>query len=176
MVKIKGYEIKQKPIRDSFYRRAIRFQNNIINNLKKIGVPEDDIDITMENIAMKNVQASVSWYFDRSNLFYSYSGGKFAENLYMVSKVIELAVQDLIDEKLTIDEFVNKFEEDENIEESRKKARELLGVPEDCLDLDLINRKYKLLSKKYHPDIEGGDEKMFKKINHAHKLLKRELG
>ena len=76
---------------------------------------------------------------------------------------------------ITKAEFVRKFEEGENIEKRRKKARELLGVDEDCLDLELINKNYKLLAKKCHPDMGGGDIKKFKELNHAHKLLKREL-
>jgi len=176
MVKVKGYEIKAKPVRDSFYRRATSFKNKIIATLKTIGVPEDDVDIKVETMAMKKTQASASWYFDRSNLFFSHNSGNFAENLYIVLQVIEIAVQELIDEEISVDEFVNKFEEDKDIGKSRKKAREVLGVPEDCLDIDLINKEYKKLSKKYHPDMEGGDIKKFKEINHAHKMLKRELG
>ena len=57
----------------------------------------------------------------------------------------------------------------------RKEAREILGVEENVLDMAHIDKKYKTLAKKYHPDMPDGDLEMFKKINNAHKLLKREL-
>ena len=56
-----------------------------------------------------------------------------------------------------------------------KKAREVLGIDEDSIDLSQIDSKYKELAKKYHPDMPGGDANKFKQINHAHKILRREL-
>ncbi|MBI1968917.1 J domain-containing protein [Candidatus Woesearchaeota archaeon] len=56
----------------------------------------------------------------------------------------------------------------------RKEAREILGIAPDVLDMNEIDKKYKELAKKYHPDMPGGDAEMFKKINNAHKILKRE--
>ena len=66
------------------------------------------------------------------------------------------------------------FNEDQDIEKQRVEAREILGVEKDCLDLEVINAKYKNLAKNHHPDA-GGDQEMFKKINRAHKMLKKEL-
>ena len=43
------------------------------------------------------------------------------------------------------------------------------------MDLDVISKKYKVLAKKLHPDMDGGDAQRFKEINVAHKVLKREL-
>ena len=100
---------------------------------------------------------------------------KYAENLYVVSKVIEYHVNALVHEEINITEFIKTFSEKDDIEKQRKSARELLGIDEDCLDITIINKKYKILAKKYHPDMSGGDLEKFKAINNAHKMLKREL-
>jgi len=90
MTKIKGHEINVITIKDSFNRRALKFKNNIISNLKKIGIPDDDIIIELEPVAIKRVPASASWYFDGYYLHYSHKACiKYVENLYVVSKVID---------------------------------------------------------------------------------------
>ena len=61
------------------------------------------------------------------------------------------------------------------MDNKRAQARKLLGVDENEGDFDLIARKYKALARKFHPDMEGGDNEMFQKINAAHKLIKKEL-
>ena len=71
--------------------------------------------------------------------------------------------------------FNNAFSEDKDVQEQRKKARELLGIDEKSLDLDLINKRYRELAKSLHPDMPGGDLEKFKALNRAHKILKREL-
>ena len=45
----------------------------------------------------------------------------------------------------------------------------------DGENLEDINKKYKVLAKDAHPDMSNGDTERFKAINHAHKILKREL-
>lgn len=176
IIKIKGYEFNALSIRDSFHRRAERFRNNIISSLKSIGVIEDDIIVDLETMPIKRLPASASWYVEGFHLHYSYKAGlKYVDNLFVVSKVIELAVNSILAEEKTIDEFIADFTEEHDVEEERKKARELLGVEEDTLDLDVINKKYKLLAKDLHPDMPNGDTEKFKQLNRAHKILKREL-
>ena len=175
-IKAKGHEFDAFKARDSFNRRAVQFRNNIINTLGKIGLKEDDIEIPMEASAMKKAPASASWYLDGHHLYYSYvASGKFVENLYAVSKVIELEVNALLNKKKTSAEFISEFSEDINIEDKRKEAREVLGLAHDDLDLEAINKKYKILAKEHHPDMPNGSAEKFKEINHAHKTLKREL-
>ena len=62
-----------------------------------------------------------------------------------------------------------------DIIKQRKEARELLGVAENSTDLDEINKIYKKRAKDAHPDMPGGCVETFKKLNHAHKTLKKEL-
>jgi hypothetical protein len=175
-VKVKGHEIYVKPVFDSFNRRAQKFKNNIITTLRKLGLTEDDVEIELETVAIKNVAASASWWYDGQNQYCSYGGmNKYVENLYVVSKVIELEVNAFLSGEKIQDDFIREFMEDKDIEEQRKEARKLLGVEPDCKDMDIINQKYKILAKKYHPDMPEGDIDMFKKINNAHKMLKREL-
>ncbi len=175
-INIKGYEITLPLIRDSYDRRAVQYRNSIIETLGKIGLTEDDIDIKEEFSAFKSAPAHVSWYMDGYHLYYSYKiAKKYVENLYIVSKVIELEVKSLLAGEKTMQEFISSFSEEHDVEEQRKEARTLLGIDHDVIDMDLINAKYKDLAKKNHPDMPGGETEKFKEINNAHKILKREL-
>lgn len=175
MVNIKGYDFKEITIRDSYNRRALQYQNKIIGLFKKFGLSEDDVDIVLENNAMRKAQASVSWYMLDEHLFFSYNGcAKYVENLAMVSQVIEFFLYLLSEGEITREEFIKEFEEDHDVLRQRKEAREVLGVDEKSTDFEEIHKKYKLLAKEHHPDI-GGDTERFQKINAAHKILKREL-
>ena len=46
----------------------------------------------------------------------------------------------------------------------------ILGLSEQASQ-DEIKRAYKKLAKKYHPDLNGGDDTEFKKINEANDTL-----
>ena len=176
LIKVKGYEFNAVTIRDSFNRRAQRFMNKIIKTLRGVGLTEDDVEIDLEPVAIKNVPASVSWYLEGSHLHYSYRGcSKYVENLYVVSKLIEFEVKAVVEGRKTIDQFIMDFMEEHDVADERKAARELLGVDPDCLDLALISKKYKVFAKDLHPDMPGGDTEKFKAVNRAHKILKREL-
>ncbi|MEK6900390.1 MAG: J domain-containing protein [Nanoarchaeota archaeon] len=174
VIAIKGHEFNAFDVKGSSSRRAVLFRNNIIENLKKIGVDEDYIDIPLEAIAIKRAPASASWYFDGHNLYFSYKAGNFIENLYVVSKVIELEVNSLLNGIKNMEEFITDFSEDRDIEIKRKEARELLGVHKNSLDMNEISKKYKILAKENHPDL-GGSTERFQAINNAHNILKREL-
>ena len=176
IINAKGHEFALATIRDSFDRRAVQYRNKIIVTLRKIGLNEDDIDIDLETAAFKKAPASASWYFERNYLYYSYnSSRKYVENLYAVFKVIELEVNALLAGKKTQEEFISEFSEECDVEDRRRQAREILGVGDDTSDLNNINSKYKELAKKYHPDMPEGNAEKFKQINHAHKVLRREL-
>jgi len=175
-ITVKGHEFNALIIRDSFDRRALQYKNNIISLLKKIGVIEDDVNVHLQPVAFKKGRASASWYLDGRNLYYSYTTSKkFVENLYVVFKVIECEVNALLNKEKTVEQFISDFSEEDNIEEKRKEARKLLGVGEDCNDLEMISQNYKKMAKRQHPDVSGGSTEKFKEINNAHKTLKREL-
>ena len=173
---VKGHEFPMFNVKCSSNRRALQFHNDIIKTLRKLGISEDDIEVTLETIAIKRAPASALWFMDGYRLYYSYSqANKFIDNLYVVSKVLELEVAALLNGEKTEDDFFRAFTEEEDVEKRRKDAREFLGVPEDCLDMELINKHYKQLAKEFHPDMDGGSTEKFKSLNNAHKILKREL-
>jgi hypothetical protein len=175
-ITIKGHEFHAVLARDAFSRRAVQYKNKIIDALGRIGVGIDDVIIDIEPIAIKNIQASATWYSEGYRMYYSYKSAKrYVDNLYVVYKVIELEVADLLEERKTFEEFLLDFTEKDDVEHMRKEAREILGVEPDVIDIDIIDRKYKELAKKHHPDMADGDTETFKKINNAHKILKREL-
>lgn len=174
---VKGREYTPVAIKDSYNRRAEQYTNSLLTKLKKMGVSEDDVEIAQERVAFRKAPAYVSFYVDGRHLYFSYDRcSKFAENLYMVGKVLERELEALDRDEITVDEFIAKFAEETDVAAARKQAREILGIGEDTNDLDAINKAYKELAKEHHPDKEGGDAEKFKRINNAHKLLKRELG
>ncbi len=173
-LKVKGYELESFNIKSASQRKAVQLKNNIFSSLKKVAVGEDDIEIDLEAVVIKKAKAAVSWYMEGQHLYLSYTKLSFIENLYIVSKIIEFEVEALLNEKKTIKEFIDLFSEDKDVESKRKEARETLGVHEDSVDWDEIDKKYKLLAKEHHPD-KGGSTDKFKEINNAHKILKREL-
>ena len=176
VITVKGHEFDVTIVKDSFSRRAVQFKNNIIHTLKKIGLTEDDMDIQLEACAFKKAPASVTWYFDGYRMYYSYDlSDKFVDNLNIVSKVIELEVDALIHERKIVEDFISAFSEDNDVEEQRKEARIALGLNIDVKDLGVINKRYKALAREYHPDMPAGNIGKFKAINHAHKIIKREL-
>lgn len=175
-VTIKGREYSPIAVRDSYNRRAEQYTNTLITKFKKLGITEDDLDISQEKVAFRKSPAFVSFYVDGRHLYFSYDRcSKFVENLYVVMKVLERELEALDNDEITVDDFVSKFAEERDVAEARKHAREILGVDAAEKDMDAINKAYKELAKEHHPDKQGGDTEKFKQINNAHKLLKREL-
>ncbi|MBU0615621.1 MAG: J domain-containing protein [Nanoarchaeota archaeon] len=176
MVDIKGYNFREIVIRDSYNRRALQFKNQIITYLRKFGLTEDDVEIPLEGITIRKAQASASWYMWEEHLFFSYNRStKFVENLAMVAQVIKHFLNLLDKEEITQEEFLKLFAEDKDVVKQRKEARETLGVEEDSTDFETIHQNYKKLSKELHPDMPNGNTERFKRINTAHKILKKEL-
>ncbi len=176
MVKIKGNEIREPNFTNSFGRRALLVQNHIMGTLKKLGIDRDYVEMEMEKIPQKKAPASVSFYYEGRNLKYSYSlQPRFVDNLYIIEKVLEAEVAKLLDGEITKDQFQREFQEDDDLGDQLSEARKTLEVAEDEKDFDIIAKSYKQLAKKYHPDMSEGNPEMFKKINAAHKLIKKEL-
>ncbi len=174
-INVKGLEFEALVIRDSFNRRAQQYKNNIIEILKKVGLTEDDVFLDLPANAIRKAPASVSFYVQGRHLFLSHdTRDRYVENLYVVFKVIDLKIKALLEETITIADFLAEFGEEHNVQDQRKQAREILGVAEDVKDFKVIDQAYKNLARKHHPDANG-DAELFKEINSAHKLLKREL-
>ena len=175
-IELKGHEFEAVTIKDSFNRRAVQFKNNIIASIRRLGITVEDVYIDLEPNVIKKAPASVSWYLNKQHLHYSHnSRSKYIENLYIVFKVIDLEITALLEEKRTLEEFISEFSEDINVAKKRLEARVVLGIDHDINDFKVIDKAYKDLAKKHHPDTEEGDTEKFKEINHAHKILKREL-
>jgi hypothetical protein len=175
-IKIKGLEFEAVEVRDAFSRRATQFANKITASLKRLGLTEDDISFNIEPNAMRKAPAAVSWYLQMQHLHYSHnSRNTYADNLYVVFKVIDMKISALLEEQISLNEFMGEFTEDMDVAEQRVEARAKLGLEEGVNDLKVIDKAYKDLAKLHHPDTENGDMVKFKEINRAHKMLKREL-
>ncbi len=176
VINIKGRDYSPVTLKDSYDRRAQQYFNNIVASLRSAGLSDNDIDMEIEPTAFRNLPASASWWMNDRRCHYSYAGRtKYAENLYIVSRVIDAEIQALLKDEQPIEDFVTKFAEDKDVATTRAKARETLGLSPDERDMDVINRAYKAMAKEHHPDTENGNMDEFKRINNAHKALKREL-
>ncbi len=167
-VKKRDYTIV--PTRDSHDRRAQRYANAIAEAFRAIGLTEDDFEIE-QGIAFKKGRASVSWWIGDHRCYVSYDKLIYVDNLQLLAKVLKDHLGNLTEDNL--DEFIDTFKENDNIEEERKKAREFFGI--DNPSLEIIDKRYKALAKALHPDMPTGDLEKFKELNRHHKTLKREL-
>lgn len=173
-IKVKGYEFPAFDMKQASSRKALQLKNTILQNLKKIGVAEEQVMIKEETLVLRKSPASVSCYIDGQHVYFSYTSLRYMENLYLVSQIIKAEVEAILEGKKTKEDCISEFMEEKDIEQKRKQARELLGLPTNTFDVQAINKAYKDLSKQHHPDI-GGDLEMFQQINVAHKTLKKEL-
>ena len=176
MVIIKGHEIGTIIVKNAHNRRALQLKNNIIMLLKSIGFKENDIDVPIENIAIKKAKASATWYYSGHRMYYSHNmQSKFVDNLHVIFKLFEIESNLVLYERKSFEDFISEFREDSDVDNKRKEAREFFGVEPDVNDLELISKKYKAMAKEFHPDMPTGDTEKFKQLNIAHKILKREL-
>jgi hypothetical protein len=176
---VKGYSIESKVTKSAYDRKAVLFANTIVEELRKLGIPRDDIEIKTNILGNKNVPALLEFWTQGRYLRFSFSLTKcFIDNLYIISQLVKLEVQDVLEEKKTIQEFLEDFSESSSSKKlalELREAKELLGLDEKESNVELINQEYKKLARKHHPDA-GGDVEEFKKINKAHKLIKKEMG
>jgi len=177
---VKGHEIEVKITKSGYDRKAVVFANNIIEELKKLNIKRDDIEIKTTGIlGNKNLPATVEFWTHGHYLRFSYSLTKrFIDNLYIIKELIKLEVNEVLNEEKTFEEFLHTFSEDGNRKElskNLKNAKLTLGLNEDETDVELINQTYKKHAREHHPDM-GGNLEEFQKINKAHKLIKKEMG
>lgn len=176
ILKIKGNEINVSFTTGSASRYAALFRANIINFLRELCIPANNIRIEEEPNAIKRAGAEVYWYMEGHNCYYSYSRqARYVDNLHVILKLIEVEVNKLLNGEKSIEEFLLDFREDDDLIDKRKAARELLGLQKHENDLTTIDRQFKKLAREAHPDVVGGDTEKFKSINEAHKILRKEL-
>ena len=134
------------------------------------------MDLELDGFCGREAKASVTWYYDGHRMQYeSTSQKRFIDNLSVVAQVIEKEIEFVLSEKKPLEEFIAEFAEDEDVHDERKEAREFFGLEEDHKDIEEVNKRYKEMAKTLHPDMPTGDAEKFKKLNQAHKTLKREL-
>ena len=176
ILKIKGHTVNFVPTTNNFNRRALQYKNNLIRALEKIGTKRDDVELELDGFCGREAKANVTWYFKGNKMYYEVATQKkFVDNIFIVSKIIENEVELVLLDKKPIEEFILEFREDDDVHDERKVAREFFGVEENHRDIEEINKKYKDLARELHPDMPTGDVEKFKKLNHHHKILKREL-
>jgi len=175
-LKLKGNELNCSFTTNSSSRYAILFRNKILTSLKKVGVSQDYIRLKEETTGMKKSGAEVRWYMKGFNCYYSYNRQEnYVDNLQVISKLIDAEVNQILEEKKTVEEFIQEFNENDEVIEQRKKAREFLKLDENEKDMNVINIEYKKLAREFHPDMPNGNSEKFKKLNEIHKVLKKEL-
>ncbi len=171
--RIRGKAIQITPVRDSHGRRVVQSENKIVTILKRLGCHPDGVSFSTERMAMKKTEAWVRFYSPFHKCHISYNAGNYAENMQAIAQLLTVEEVAIAAGEDTADTFFERYREEGDIDKDRKEARETLGVPEDCKDWKIIDKAYKTLAKAAHPDM-GGSEEQFKKLNKAHKILKKE--
>ena len=179
VLSVKGHEIELKVTKTAYQRKVVQFANNIVEDLKLLGIPRDNIQIEINIIGNKQEPAVLEFWAEGYYMRFSYQLAKrFVDNMYIISKLINLEVKEVLEGKKSFEEFLHTFQEQNNTKETKKELKEaklILGLSDDEKDIDVINQAYKKLARSHHPDA-GGDLAEFQKINKAHKLIKKEMG
>jgi len=178
-VTVKGHEIDVKVTKSAYDRKAVMFENNIVETLRKLDIPRDDIKVETGILGSKNLPATVEFWSEGHYLRFSYSMAKrFIDNLYVIVELIKREVEEVLIGKTDFQEFLHRFSEDmdrKEIANELKDAKADLGLDSSETDIDKINQVYKKLARAHHPDM-GGNLEEFQKINKAHKLIKKHMG
>ncbi len=176
-LKIKGNEFEVSLTNNaSSSRYAKLFRSKIFASLKKIGISQHHVHIKEEIFPMRKAAAESHWYINGTNCYYSYNRQeKYVDNLQIISKVIDIEVDNILDGVKTIEEFIIEFREDDDLIQKRKEARSFLGLEENENNLEVIDKQYKKMAKDFHPDTANGSTEKFKRLNESHKILKKEL-
>ncbi len=176
---VKGHEIEGKITKSAYDRKVVLFANNIIEELKKLNITRDDVEIKVNVLGNKNVPAVIEFWSQGHYGRFSYSlTNRFVDNMYIIQELVKLEVAEVLSGKKQMSEFFHTFESEGNRKEISKdldEAKKTLGLSQNEKDLEVINKAYKNLAKLHHPDA-GGDLDEFKKVNKAHKLIKKEMG
>ena len=178
-VAVKGHEIDVKVTKSAYSRKAVLFANNIVEELKKVGVTRDEIEIDTHILGNKDVPATLEFWTQGQYMRFSFSKARrFIDNLYVIKEVISKEVEEVIAGRKELQEFLTLFSGDYDSKDMKvelEEAKRILGVEDEEKNFDTIHNAYKKLARKHHPDL-GGDIELFQKINKAHKLIKKEMG
>ncbi len=175
-LKVKGNELDVNFTTNSSSRYATLFRNKVIFCLRKIGVNQDYIKLKEEVFPMKKAGAEVHFYLNGYNCYYSYNRQvRYVDNLQVISKLIEVEAEKLVSGKRSFEDFLTDYREDEDLVKKRKEARETLKLHESEINLEVIDKQFKIMARESHPDMETGNTEKFKLINEAHKILRKEL-
>ncbi len=176
---VKGHEITLKQVKASYDRYAVMYANNIVEELKKLNISRDDIEIETNILGNKRVPAVIEFWADGHYLRFSYSLAKrFIDNLYIIKELIRMEVEEVISKRKDLIAFYHTFSENADAKDMSKDlaaAKVTLGLSENEIDIEIINKAYKKLARSHHPDL-GGDMDEFQNINKAHKLIKKSMG
>lgn len=176
---VKGHEIVVRVTKAGYDRKSILYVNTIVQELKKLNIQRDDIEVKTNVLGNKDIPAVLEFWADGHYLRFTYSMTKrFIDNLYVIMELIKLEVNDVLTGKINLNEFYHRFTQEDNpkeINNKLKEAKSILGLGASEADIEVINKAYRNLAKSHHPDL-GGDLNEFKKINKAHKLIKKEMG
>lgn len=178
-IRVKGYDVEPRVIKSGYERMAVQFANTITENLMKLGVVRDNVDVVTNVMGNKITPASASWYLNGHFLHFSYAkANRFIDNLYIINKVLELEVKSVLAKEKELQQFILDFTEDKNekaVKETRSEARAVLGVDNAELNMEVITKKYRELARQLHPDMPNGDLTKFKAVSVAYNTLRREL-
>ena len=166
IIKVKGYEINFIPTISAIDRKAVLYCNNIIEEIKKIGLNQDYVEFLKCENSHRIELCKFSIYYENHKLIFSHnSQRRYIDNLFILSKLVEKEIQALLNNQITKQNLIDKYTQEKLEDDFRNKAIEILDLKKNNFDKETLNKNYKELAKKFHPDKEGGSVDEFKKIN-----------
>jgi hypothetical protein len=179
---VNGKTVTIKSTASRFKKTAYQIKREILNDLEKIGITSDYVDLELhKNPMIKSTPAEISWYVNGDNYHYKCDTQDiYRNNLGVIGKLIEMETYAIRNGLKSFAQVMKQFQlgydDSSNSPNRIKSPKEILGVPEAQNDPEFIKFKYRKLCKKYHPDSgEEASESKMREVNEAYDEVIRGL-
>ncbi len=176
-IEVNGKKVYIKPTKSTFSKTYGSMQREIFENLEKIGITKEYIDLPIpRNVLKLDEPAMINWKVNGKEYFYQSSKQeRFIDNLGVLAKVIAYESYAIRNGMKQFGQVMSQFQLGYSPDgEKIRSPREVLGVADDMKDFEYITFRYKQKCKETHPDT-GGNVEEFKKVQEAYEELKKEV-
>lgn len=172
---VNGKVVYIRPSNSTFKKSAFQIKEEILRDLKKIGITDEYIDLSLPRNPLKcGEPAQISWVVNGKDFYFQCSKQeRYVDNLGVISRVIEQESYAIRNGLKSFGQVMNQFRLGyDETGEKIKSPHDILGIPHSMKDIDYITFKYKQRAKELHPDNEKGDAEKFKELKEAYDQLK----
>lgn len=171
----KTIHIKHCPYRSQL--SLAHYKRIIFESLEQIGIEPKYVDLQFGGGSgfRTDSWAEVIWFVNSVEHKYRCDSQQSdIDNVASISQVIAQDVKSIRRGLKSFGQIMNQFQIEAPSGKQSKTPRQILGVDENCDDIDYIMFKYKKKAKEIHPDKVGNHEEM-SKLNTALEMLRKGL-